>query len=47
MPPVTVRAQYVPFGVNSREAIAQAIDVYRASRRGVIPADQVAPRNYS
>ena len=47
MPAVTIRAQYGPFVMNSCEAIAQAIDVYRASRRGVIPADQVAPRNYS
>ena len=46
MPAVTIRAQYGPFVMNSCEAIAQAID-YRASRRGVIPADQVAPRNYS
>ena len=47
MSAVTIRAHYSPLLMNSREEIAQAIDDYRAGRRGVIPADQVAPRNYS
>jgi hypothetical protein len=31
----------------TREEIAQAIDDYQSGRLGVIPADQLTPRNYS
>jgi redox-sensitive bicupin YhaK (pirin superfamily) len=40
-------AHYGPFVMNTREEIAQAIDDYRAGRLGIIPADQLAPRNFA
>jgi redox-sensitive bicupin YhaK (pirin superfamily) len=40
-------AHYGPFVMNTREEIGQAIDDYHAGRLGVIPADQLTPRNYS
>jgi hypothetical protein len=40
-------AHYGPFVMNTREQIGQAIDDYQAGRLGVIPADQLTPRNYS
>jgi redox-sensitive bicupin YhaK (pirin superfamily) len=40
-------AHYGPFVMNTRDEITQAIDDYHAGRLGVIPADQLAPRNYS
>jgi hypothetical protein len=33
--------------MNTREEIGQAIDDYHTGRLGVIPADQLTPRNYS
>jgi quercetin 2,3-dioxygenase len=40
-------AHYGPFVMNTREEIAQAIDDYQAGRLGIIPADQLAPRNFA
>jgi redox-sensitive bicupin YhaK (pirin superfamily) len=40
-------AHYGPFVMNTREEIGQAVDDYHAGRLGVIPADQLTPRNYS
>jgi len=40
-------AHYGPFVMNTRDEIAQAIDDYQSGRLGVIPADQLAPRNFS
>jgi hypothetical protein len=36
-----------PFRMNTREEILQAIEDYEAGRLGIIPADQLAPRNYA
>jgi redox-sensitive bicupin YhaK (pirin superfamily) len=38
---------YGPFVMNTREEIVQAIEDYRRGRLGVIPADQLAPRNFA
>ena len=40
-------APYGPFVMNTREEIATAIEDYQAGRLGIIPADQLTPRNYS
>ena len=40
-------AHYGPVVMNTRTEIGQAIDDYQAGRLGVIPADQLTPRNYS
>jgi redox-sensitive bicupin YhaK (pirin superfamily) len=40
-------AHYGPFVMNTRDEINQAIADYQAGRLGIIPADQMAPRNYS
>ena len=40
-------AHYGPFVMNTREEILQAIDDYQAGRLGIIPADQMAPRNFA
>jgi redox-sensitive bicupin YhaK (pirin superfamily) len=40
-------AHYGPFVMNTREEILQAIDDYEAGRLGVVPADQLAPRNFA
>jgi redox-sensitive bicupin YhaK (pirin superfamily) len=40
-------AHYGPFVMNTREEILQAIDDYQAGRLGVVPADQLAPRNFA
>jgi quercetin 2,3-dioxygenase len=38
---------YGPFVMNTREEIIQAIDDYQAGRLGIVPADQLAPRNFA
>lgn len=40
-------AHYGPFVMNTRDELAQAMDDYRAGRLGVIPADQLTPRNFA
>ena len=37
---------YGPFVMNTRQQITEAIEDYQAGRLGIIPADQLAPRNY-
>jgi redox-sensitive bicupin YhaK (pirin superfamily) len=40
-------AHYGPFVMNTRDEIIQAIEDYQAGRLGIIPADQLAPRNFA
>ena len=40
-------AHYGPFVMNTREEIQQAIDDFQAGRLGIIPAAQLAPRNFA
>jgi len=40
-------AHYGPFVMNTREEILEAIEDYQAGRLGIVPADQLAPRNYA
>jgi redox-sensitive bicupin YhaK (pirin superfamily) len=40
-------AHYGPFVMNTRQEIIQALDDYEAGRLGIIPADQLAPRNFA
>ena len=40
-------AHYGPFVMNTREEILQAVEDYQAGRLGIIPADQLAPRNFA
>jgi len=40
-------AHYGPFVMNTRAEIIQAVEDYEAGRLGVIPADQLAPRNFA
>jgi redox-sensitive bicupin YhaK (pirin superfamily) len=40
-------AHYGPFVMNTRDEIRQAIDDYQSGRLGIIPADQLAPRNFA
>jgi redox-sensitive bicupin YhaK (pirin superfamily) len=38
---------YGPFVMNTREEIVQAVEDYEAGRLGIIPADQLAPRDFA
>ena len=40
-------SHYGPFVMNTREEIIQTIEDYQAGRLGIIPADQLAPRNFA
>jgi redox-sensitive bicupin YhaK (pirin superfamily) len=40
-------AHYGPFVMNTRQEIIQAVEDYQAGRLGIIPADQLAPRNFA
>jgi redox-sensitive bicupin YhaK (pirin superfamily) len=40
-------AHYGPFVMNTREEILQAIEDYQAGRLGIVPADQLALRNFA
>jgi redox-sensitive bicupin YhaK (pirin superfamily) len=40
-------AHYGPFVMNTREEILQAIEDFQDGRLGIIPADQLAPRNFA
>jgi redox-sensitive bicupin YhaK (pirin superfamily) len=40
-------AHYGPFVMNTRDEIVQAIEDYQAGRLGIIPADQLAPRDFA
>jgi redox-sensitive bicupin YhaK (pirin superfamily) len=40
-------AHYGPFVMNTRDEILQAIEDYQAGRLGIVPADQLAPRNFA
>ena len=40
-------AHYGPFVMNTRAEILEAVEDYQAGRLGIIPADQLAPRNFA
>jgi redox-sensitive bicupin YhaK (pirin superfamily) len=40
-------AHYGPFVMNTRQEIIQAVEDYEAGRLGIVPADQLAPRNFA
>ena len=40
-------AHYGPFVMNTRDEIIQAVEDYEAGRLGIVPADQLAPRNFA
>jgi redox-sensitive bicupin YhaK (pirin superfamily) len=46
MPAIAVIAHYGPFVMHTREEILQTIDDYQAGKLRIIPADQLAPRNF-
>jgi quercetin 2,3-dioxygenase len=40
-------AHYGPFVMNTREEIVRAVEDYHAGRLGIVPADQLAPRDFA
>jgi quercetin 2,3-dioxygenase len=40
-------AHYGPFVMNTRREIVAAMEDFRAGRLGIVPADQLAPRNFA
>jgi redox-sensitive bicupin YhaK (pirin superfamily) len=40
-------AHYGPFVMNTREEILRAVEDFQTGRLGIIPADQLAPRNFA
>jgi redox-sensitive bicupin YhaK (pirin superfamily) len=38
---------YGPFVMNTRAEIIDAIEDYEAGRLGIVPADQLVPRNFA
>jgi hypothetical protein len=40
-------AHYGPFVMNTRDELTQAVEDYQAGRLGIVPADQLAPRNFA
>ncbi|MEY2453135.1 MAG: quercetin 2,3-dioxygenase [Acidimicrobiaceae bacterium] len=40
-------AHYGPFVMNTRDEIREAIEDFQAGRLGIVPADQLAPRNFA
>jgi hypothetical protein len=40
-------AHYGPFVMNSRGEIIQALEDYQAGRLGIVPGDQLGPRNFA
>jgi redox-sensitive bicupin YhaK (pirin superfamily) len=40
-------AHYGPFVMNTKDEIQQAVDDYQAGKLGIVPADQLAPRNFA
>ena len=40
-------AHYGPFVMNTRDELRQAVEDYQAGRLGIVPADQLPPRNFA
>ena len=40
-------AHYGPFVMNTRSEIIEAVEDYQSGRLGIIPADQLEPRNFA